>query len=64
VLANRRLRVRLAEEAGSRGVKVCIPEPVLCTDNAAMIGAAASHWLERGVLSDWTATVDPGRQLA
>ena len=64
VLANRRLRTRLSEEAHSRGVTVCIPAPDLCTDNAAMIGAAAAHWLERGAVSDWTATVDPGRRLA
>jgi N6-L-threonylcarbamoyladenine synthase len=63
VLANRRLRARLREEAESRGVTLCIPDPVLCTDNAAMIGAAAIHALEHGALSDWTATVDPGRRL-
>jgi N6-L-threonylcarbamoyladenine synthase len=35
VLANRRLRHRFAEEADKRGVTLAIPEPILCTDNAA-----------------------------
>jgi N6-L-threonylcarbamoyladenine synthase len=63
VLANRRLRTRLEEEAGSRGVTLCLPSPALCTDNAAMIGVAAGHWLEKGQISDWAAPVDPGRRL-
>jgi N6-L-threonylcarbamoyladenine synthase len=63
VLANRRLRSRLAEEAEARGITLCLPSPALCTDNAAMIGVAAGHWLEKGSLSDWAAPVDPGRRL-
>jgi N6-L-threonylcarbamoyladenine synthase len=63
VLANRRLRSRLAEEAEARGITLCLPSPALCTDNAAMIGVAAGHWLEKGNLSDWAAPVDPGRRL-
>lgn len=63
VLANRRLRTRLEEEAGSRAVTLCLPAPALCTDNAAMIGVTAGHWLEKGHISDWTAPVDPGRRL-
>ncbi len=63
VLANRRLRTRLEEEAASRGVTLCLPAPALCTDNAAMIGVAAGHWLEKGHISDWAAPVDPGRRL-
>lgn len=63
VLANRRLRARLEEEAASRGVTLCLPAPALCTDNAAMIGVAAGHWLEKGHISDWAAPVDPGRRL-
>jgi N6-L-threonylcarbamoyladenine synthase len=63
VLANRRLRTRLQEEAESRGVTLCLPSPALCTDNAAMIGVAAGHWLARGQPSDWAASVDPGRRL-
>ncbi len=63
VMANRRLRERLVEEAERRGVTLAIPAPVYCTDNAAMIGVAGSHWLARGVFSDWAETVDPSMVL-
>ena len=42
VAANALLRRVLAEECEKRGVKLVIPPPELCTDNAAMIGAAAA----------------------
>jgi N6-L-threonylcarbamoyladenine synthase len=41
VAANGLLRRALEEECGSRGLRLVIPPPDLCTDNAAMIGAAA-----------------------
>lgn len=41
VAANDLLRRRLESECGARGLKLIIPPPELCTDNAAMIGAAA-----------------------
>jgi N6-L-threonylcarbamoyladenine synthase len=59
VLANRRLRARFAEESAIRGVTLALPDPMLCTDNAAMIGVAGGYWLERGRLTDWAETVDP-----
>jgi N6-L-threonylcarbamoyladenine synthase len=43
VAANARLRYRLGEECESRGLGFVIPPPDLCTDNAAMIGAAALY---------------------
>jgi N6-L-threonylcarbamoyladenine synthase len=63
VLANRRLRRKLTEAAGERGLEVYLPSPVFATDNAAMIGAAAVHHLEMGRLGYWTDSVDPGRRL-
>ena len=43
VAANRYLRERLAEAAEEHGIRLYVPEPVLCTDNGAMIGAAAYY---------------------
>ena len=43
VAANAALRHVLMEECGGRDLKLVIPPPELCTDNAAMIGAAAEN---------------------
>ena len=64
VLANRRLRQRLQEEADRRGVALYLPSPELCTDNGAMIASAGVFRLDRGDVTPWSADVDPGLRLA
>jgi N6-L-threonylcarbamoyladenine synthase len=49
VAANPRLRARLRERCDAVGVPVFIPPPELCTDNAAMIAAAAARHLDMAV---------------
>ncbi|MEP7081657.1 MAG: tRNA (adenosine(37)-N6)-threonylcarbamoyltransferase complex transferase subunit TsaD [Chloroflexota bacterium] len=41
VAANRSLRATLAERLGADGLSLLVPRPEWCTDNGAMIGAAA-----------------------
>ena len=43
VAANSALREGLAKAAAEHGIDLYIPDPVLCTDNGAMIGAAAYY---------------------
>lgn len=63
VLANRRLRFKLAEEANKRGVAFHLPSPALCTDNGAMIAAAGEFRLERGDLTPWGVDVSSSLRL-
>lgn len=45
VACNSELRARAREEGARRGVEVFIAPPRLCTDNAAMLGPIAAHYL-------------------
>lgn len=63
VLANRRLRERLAEEAARRGVHLHLPSPALCTDNGAMVAAAGVFRLGRGDVSPVNADIDTSLRL-
>ena len=64
VLANSRLRERMAEEADRRGVGLFVPEPALCTDNGAMIASVAVDRVMAGIPGDQLdGDVEPGLRL-
>ena len=63
VAANRGLRAALAVAAAEDGFALHIPPPKYCTDNAAMIAAAGTQLLARGVLAGLDLSVDPGLPL-
>jgi N6-L-threonylcarbamoyladenine synthase len=54
VAANRRLREKIREETSQKKVKVYIPSPSFCTDNAAMVGVVGYEYLKRGIQSPYT----------
>jgi N6-L-threonylcarbamoyladenine synthase len=63
VAANIPLRTRLAQEFGKRRVPFFVPPFELCTDNAGMIGLAASFRLARGECNDWSLEALPQSPL-
>jgi N6-L-threonylcarbamoyladenine synthase len=64
VVANSRLRGRMAAAGAERGVRVLAPSLPLCTDNGAMIARAGASRLERGERSDLDLAADPAMALA
>jgi len=63
VAANKRLRHRLCDEIERRDIPFYCPSPVLCTDNAVMIGAVGTFYLNRGVRDDFALDVAPRLSL-
>jgi N6-L-threonylcarbamoyladenine synthase len=64
VAANGPLRAALAAAAEEHGIRLHVPPPGLCTDNAAMITAAGAARLAAGERSDLTLNAQPGLALA
>lgn len=48
VSANKHLRAAMEEACKKEGIKLYVPSPIYCTDNAAMIGCAAYYKYIRG----------------
>jgi len=64
VAANRVLRDRLAAAAQNAGIPLVVPRPALCTDNGAMIGAAAARRWEAGTRAGLDLDARPSMPLA
>ena len=63
VAANSALREGLKKACRKQGCRLYYPSPVLCTDNAAMIGAAAYYEYKRGVRNGWDLNAIPNLKL-
>ena len=63
VASNSLLRETLINEAGKKGIKVLFPTPILCTDNAAMIGSAAYFNFINGKVNDLNLNAKPNLKL-
>ncbi len=64
VAANSALRARVEERAEATGRRAFLPAPALCTDNAAMIAAAAWWRLRSDGPTPLDSGVDPGLRLS
>lgn len=63
VASNSALRAGLQEACEREGLKFYYPSPVLCTDNAAMIGCAAYYEYKKGVRHGWDLNAHPNLAL-
>lgn len=63
VASNSALRSAMEEACKKRGVAFYHPSPILCTDNAAMIGAAAYYEYLAGIRSGWDLNAVPNLKL-
>ncbi|HOE57495.1 MAG TPA: tRNA (adenosine(37)-N6)-threonylcarbamoyltransferase complex transferase subunit TsaD [Bacillota bacterium] len=63
VASNSRLRELLRQRGEQAGIEVLYPSPLLCTDNAAMIGCAAYYRYICGIRSDFTLNAMPNLSL-
>lgn len=63
VASNTAIRKAFKEECEKRNVEFYHPSPILCTDNAVMIGSAAYYEYINGVRSGWDLNAIPNLKL-
>ncbi len=63
VASNTALRATLKRECEKRSITFYYPSPILCTDNAVMIGSAAYFEYIRGVRHGWNLNAIPNLKL-
>ena len=63
VASNSSLRAVFEEACKNKGVEFFLPPPILCTDNAAMIGSAAYFEYKRGIRSNLDLNAVPNLKL-
>lgn len=63
VASNSALRASIKAAMDKEGVNFYCPSPILCTDNAAMIGVAAYHEYVKGNFADYSLNAVPSLKL-
>ena len=63
VASNSALRAAMRQACEERDIEFYYPSPILCTDNAAMIGAAAFYDYQNGIRSGWDLNAVPNLKL-
>lgn len=63
VASNYALREAMQKACENAGIRFYYPSPIFCTDNAAMIGAAAYYEYQKGVRHGWDLNAVPNLKL-
>lgn len=63
VASNSALRAEMRRACKRAGLALYYPSPILCTDNAAMIGAAGYYEYQKGTRSGWDLNAVPNLKL-
>ncbi len=64
VARNNSLRTLFKQRATDENLEIHIPEPILCTDNAAMVAWLGYQKLQHGITSDFNLAPVPGLKLS
>ena len=63
VASNSAIRAGMQNACDKAGIELFRPSPVLCTDNAVMIGAAAYYDYQKGIRHGWDLNAVPNLVL-